>query len=249
MSIEKAEFLHRIGVDTRFVSIMDGHVFINNLKFSRFSRRKEELFLGKFPDEHVVRSKIFQKICTRASRNLKTSLNPNDKIFILDNEAENVVEKNCFKYALLTVLEPYKRKYGIEFIFGSSLKDSEGSGADSIALPVTLDAESIKIVDIILMGGRICSPSSKGSFQNMKLIYPLLNVPDSWIISWLEKQDLSCRFQHETTEFNTMEHGTKNENMASNDFSKDLIDFLGDFIPDVRENILKSAEFIQENHI
>lgn len=242
MSIETVAFLHRIGVDTRFVSIMDGVIFINNLKFSRFSRRKEELFLAKFPEERVVRSKIFQKICTRASRTLKTSIKPRDKIFLLESGVGDV---NCFEYALHAVLEPYKRKYGVEIVLGSSLNDSEGSGADSIALPVTLDAEAMKIVDIMLNGGRIDPPSSMKSFHNMRLIYPLLNVPDSWIVSWLEKQDLKCSFEHERVECVT---NTKNRNNGK-PVSNDLINFLGDFIPDVRENILKSAEFVHEKRI
>ena len=83
MNTEVSGFLHKIGVDTRFVSILDGYVFINNLKFSRFSRRKEELFLRKFPYYKVVRSKIFQKICTRASRVLKNAIKPRDKIFLV----------------------------------------------------------------------------------------------------------------------------------------------------------------------
>ena len=236
MSISKAEFLHRIGVDTRFVSIMDGHLFINNLKFSRFSRRKEELFLAKFPDECVVRSKIFQRICTRASRTLK------------GDESEG---KNCFNYALHTVLEPYKRKYGVEIIYGTSLKDLKDSDVDSIALPVTLDVEAIKIVDILLDGGKIYPPSSRGSFHNMKLIYPLLNVPDSWIVLWLENQDFKCSFEHDAVEYGTknIETGIQSGKTVANDFSGDLIKFLGDFIPDVRENILKSAEFVHEKHI
>ena len=249
MSISKAEFLHRIGVDTRFVSIMDGVIFINNLKFSRFSRRKEELFLAKFPDERVVRSKIFQRTCTRASRTLKTSINPRDKIFILEgDESEG---KNCFDYALRAVLEPYKRKYGVEIIYGTSLKDLKDSGVDSIALPVTLDAESIKIVDIILDGGRIYPPSSRESFHNMKLIYPLLKVPDSWIVSWIENHGFKCSFEHDAVEYGTknIETGIRSGKTAANDFSGDLIKFLGEFIPDVRENILKSAEFVHEKHI
>ena len=249
MSISEAEFLHRIGVDTRFVSIMDGVVFINNLKFSRFSRRKEELFLAKFPDERVVRSKIFQRICTRASRTLKTSIKPRDKIFIL--EGDETHGKNCFNYALHAVLEPYKRKYGVEIILNRHMEDLKGLNVDSIALPVTLDAEATKIIDIMINGGRIYPPSFMKSFNNMKLIYPLLNVPDSWVVSWLESIDFKCSFEHDDVEYDTKNivTGIKAGKTVSNDFSGDLINFLGDFIPDVRENILKSAEFVHEKHV
>ena len=72
------ECLDNIGVDNRFISLWNNFLFINNLKFSRFSRRKEELFKAKFPKWTVVRSKILQKMCIRASRVLSKSLNPQE---------------------------------------------------------------------------------------------------------------------------------------------------------------------------
>ncbi|MGZ7109151.1 MAG: hypothetical protein ACXVHW_09300 [Methanobacterium sp.] len=78
--------LKKSGVDTRFVSITGNKIYINNLKLSRFSRKKEEEFLKIYPQMEVVRSKIFQKTCTRASRNLAHNLNPKEKIFLVQNE-------------------------------------------------------------------------------------------------------------------------------------------------------------------
>nr|WP_243687660.1 hypothetical protein [Methanobacterium formicicum] len=44
MKQEVVRFLQKNGVETRFVSIVGERVYINNLKLSRFSRKKEELF-------------------------------------------------------------------------------------------------------------------------------------------------------------------------------------------------------------
>jgi hypothetical protein len=221
MNTEAAEFLHKIGVDTRFVSILDEYVFINNLKFSRFSRRKEELFLRKFPYYKVIRSKLFQKICTRASRVLKNVIQPRDKIFLLKDQ-------NCFNFTLYAVLESYTRKYGIELILGGCLEDATGSGADSIALPITLDDEAESIVELMLNGAKIKPLSFDEEFGILKVICPIVNVPRPWIISWLEKYCLECTYENKSS------------------FSKDLIHFLEEFIPDVKENMLKSAKFVYE---
>lgn len=50
------------------------------------------------------------------------------------------------------VLEPYTRKYGVKLIFGGSLKDLKVSGADSVALPVTLDDEVENIINSMFNG-------------------------------------------------------------------------------------------------
>ena len=51
------KFLKKNGVETRFVSILGKKVYVNNLKLSRFSRKKEELFLANYPHYDVRRSK------------------------------------------------------------------------------------------------------------------------------------------------------------------------------------------------
>ena len=111
-------FLQKNGVETRFVSIIGNTVYINNLKLSRFSRKKEDLFLKNFPNYEVKRSKVFQKICTRASRVLKNALSPGDKILVLGTE-------DCVNLAMYTILEPYTRKYGVELII---LQDGIANG-------------------------------------------------------------------------------------------------------------------------
>ena len=217
MTRELVKFLQKIGVDTRFVSIIEDKVYINNLKFSRFSRKKEELFKKSFPEVDVIRSKIFQKICMRASRNLAHCIHPKEKIFLIKNDDPR-------SFALYVILEPYQRKYGIELIFDKSIDETEDLNIDSIALPTTLDDEAQNILQSMLDGEKIELLSLNENYNGKKLIYPLINVPKSWIYSWTQ---------------NTLDNEL-NQNYNS---SEDLLIFLESLVPDVRENLLKSALF------
>ncbi len=217
MTRELVKFLQKIGVDTRFVSIIKDKVYINNLKFSRFSRKKEDLFRKSFPEVDVIRSKIFQKICMRASRNLAHCIYPKEKIFLV--EANNPRD-----FALHVILEPYQRKYGIELIFGKSRGEAENLDVDSIACPTTLDDEAQNILQLMLDGEKIELLSSNESCSDKKLIYPLINVPKSWIDSWTQT---------------ALNKGI----IPNNELSQDLLMFLESLVPDVRENLLKSALF------
>lgn len=217
MNKEIVKSLQKIGVDTRFVSINDKSVLINNLKFSRFSRKKEELFKKIYPEIDVVRSKIFQKICMRASRNLAHCIRPKEKIFLIKDD-------NPYNYVLHAVLEPYQRKYGIELIFGNTINESRDLNVDLIAIPSTLDDEAENILNLMLEGKKIKLLSSVEKYNDIKLIYPLINVPISWINSWMK-----------------IEVDDPNQNYES---SEHLLKFLETIIPDVRENLVKSAIFI-----
>jgi len=214
------EFLQNIGVDTRFVSIVGSHVYINNQRFSRFSGRRKETFIRKFPSFDISRSKVFQKICTRASRVLANSLKPGEIIFIRSND-------KCARFILDVIMEPYTRKYGIKLVYGNLMEDAMESGANSIAIPVTLDDEVEGILEKIINGDKIQVLSLNNSKENnLKFIYPLLNVPRSWLVLWLEKL------------------GYEYKNMAHESIAVEIIEFFEDFIPDVRENILKSSLYV-----
>ncbi|WP_424355273.1 ATPase [Methanobacterium sp. MBAC-LM] len=217
MTMELVKFLQKIGVDTRFVSIMEDKVYINNLKFSRFSRKKEELFKKSFPEVNVIRSKIFQKICMRASRNLAHCIQPKEKIFLIEND-------DLRNFAIHIILEPYQRKYGIELIFGKSMNEAENLDIDSIALPITLDDEAQNILQLMLDGEKIELLSSNENYKDIKLIYPLINVPKSWIYSWTQN--------------------TADNELNQDEYAEDLLKFLERLVPGVRENLLKSALFI-----
>ncbi len=224
------KFLQRHGVETRFVSIVDEKVYVNNLKLSRFSREKEEIFLTNFPNYNVRRSKVFQKICTRASRVLKNSLSPGDRILITG-------PVNCANRMVEIVLEPYSRKYGVEIISVPELdfKDMKLSSvregnpeADAVALPIILDIEVENILDSMIKGDKLELLSSQTENEGMKLIYPLINVPRSWIEAWVGIEGFKCAFEDQEG------------------IPRDMLEFLQDFIPDVRENMIRSALYLGE---
>ncbi len=219
---ELAKFLQIIGVDTRFVSIVGMHIFVNNQRFSRFSHKRQETFMRKFPNHTISTSKIFQRICTRASRVLANTLKPGEKIFIYVND-------KCSRFILDVIMEPYTRKYGIKLVYGSTIEDALEFDVDSIALPFTLDNEVESIVKNILNGEKIEVLSLKNRYDtenNLNLIYPLLNVPRSWIVLWLGKLGYEYKYITEDSD------------------SVDLIEFFEGFIPDVRENMLKSGLYV-----
>ncbi len=235
------KFLKQIGVDTRFTSIILPHVYINNLRFSKFSRKKEELFQKHFPHIKVVRSTIFQKICSRSSRILGDCIEPREIVLIGKGSAP-------WEKLLPIVLEPYTRKYGIKIIetefpiteISQLSLQLEDVDFNSIALPLTLDHEVEHVLKQIFSGDKINLKSSekginleipeKAELEEIKLIYPLINVPLEWICSWLELAEVEC---HIYPEENNLPH--------------DFLLFLEDVVPQVRENILKSTVFLAEH--
>ncbi len=219
MSQDILDFLRTIGVNVQFISLYDGFIFINNLKFSRFSRRREELFLAKHPDWKVVRSKVFQKMCIRASRILSKSLKPGEKVFIEKNS-------NCANLLLYLILEPYTRKYGVEIIYSVDLNSARPEKVDLVASPLTLDREVGNIIQQMVQGERIQPTISRSKSKELKTIYPLVNIPDSWIESWVGEYGFTCHVS------------------PVDEISSDLLEFLEEFIPDVRENMLRSALFL-----
>ena len=55
------KFLKIIGVDTRFVSYTAEKIYINNLRLSKFSRKRQATFNKEYPDIEVVRNSYFRK--------------------------------------------------------------------------------------------------------------------------------------------------------------------------------------------
>jgi hypothetical protein len=222
-STEKKEilrFLKKVGVDTRFVSVMPQELLINNLRFSKFSRSREELFKKNYPELNVVRSTIFQKICARSSKVLGESLKPREKVLI--NQSGNPGD-----LALSVILEPYSRKYGIEIIekeFDLENLETLKEDFNVVALPLTLDEEVENVLGRIFNGEKIELESCQKDFQGLKLIYPLLNVPQEWICYWLNREDCS--------------------NNEENELAHEFLMYLEGVVPQVRENILKSAHFV-----
>lgn len=222
MNNEIFRFLQKIGVDSRFISIMDNWIVVNNLRYSRLSRTRQELLCHKFPELTIIRSKIFQRIATRASRNLKIDLKPRDKVAYIRDDS-------CASLTMRAVLEPYTRKYGIKIIEISPGGEVAHEDVDKVAMAWDLDYEVEGLLEKMLHGEKISLKSGVRYGDGYELIYPLINIPRSWIHSWTDSEDIPCR------------------ESVSEGISADMVGFLSTFIPDVREKMYSSALFLKEN--
>ena len=154
------KYLKIIGVDTRFVSYTPFKIYINNLRFSKFSKMRQETFKKQYPNIEVVRNSLFQKICSKSAKAL-SDIKPNSRILIPKDD-----------FMVDVILEPYTRKYGVKLV-----NDGE---YDLIVNPTILDDKVNQIFSTIFSG--------EGLEFNRKdnEIYPLINVPLDWINSFLE---------------------------------------------------------------
>ena len=155
------KYLKIIGVDTRFISYTPDRIYINNLRFSRFSRKKEATFNKQYPEIEVVRNKLFQKICAKYSKHLALEAKPNSRILMPKDN-----------YLVELLMEPYTRKYGVELVY-------EGD-YDLMVNPVILDDQVNDIFEGIFKGEGL-NYSRKDNE-----IYPLVNVSLDWINSFLQ---------------------------------------------------------------
>lgn len=155
------KFLKIIGVDTRFVSYTAEKIYINNLRFSKFSRKRQSTFNKEYPGIEVVRNSLFQKICSKSSKVLADEIKPNSTILIPENN--DLIE---------IILEPYTRKYGVKLVYGGSY--------DLIVNPIILDSKVNSIFSDIFKGNGLIFSNKTNE------IYPLINVPLNWINSFLE---------------------------------------------------------------
>ena len=155
------KFLKIIGVDTRFISYTPQKIYINSLRFSRFSRTREQTFNKQYPEIKVVRNTLFQKICSKSAKNLTLEIKPNSTV---------LVPEDNFICELL--LEPYTRKYGVKLVH-------EGD-YDLKVNPLILDDKVNTIFEGIFAGEGLNLIDSENE------IYPLANVSLDWINSFLE---------------------------------------------------------------
>lgn len=169
------KYLKMIGVDTRFISYTPQKIYINNLRFSKFSRTREKTFIKQYPEIDVVRNKLFQKICSKSSKMLSDEIKPESVI---------LMPKDNFMVELL--LEPYTRKYGVKLVYG---------GVHDLKVnPLILDDEVNNIFEGIFKGEGL--NLTKGDNE----IYPLINVSIDWINSFLEMDNqelLDCENKDE----------------------------------------------------
>ena len=158
--------LNKMGVDTRYVSLHADRIYVNNLKYSKFSRKKEDEFHQSYPDIGVVRSKLFQKICVKVSRTVKNQIKPRDILYMDDDgSAESIL--------LRVVLEPYKRKYGIRF--ADNIDD-----ANKRVSAMCINDFASDYIALMISGSKITN-----SFEE-DVVYPLLHIDKSWINDWIK---------------------------------------------------------------
>ena len=155
------KFLKIIGVDTRFISYTPQKIYINNLRFSKFSRKREATFNNQYPEIEIVRNTLFQRICSKSSKVLSLEIEPNSVILMPEDN-----------FLIDVIMEPYKRKYGVELVYEGDF--------DLIVNPVILDDKVNNIFTTIFNGEGL------DVTKNPKEIYPLINVPMDWINSFLE---------------------------------------------------------------
>ena len=155
------KFLKIIGVDSRFVSYTPEKIYINNLRFSKFSRKRQSTFNKQYPEIEVVRSSLFQKICSKSSKHFALEIQPNSVV---------LMPKDNFIVEL--IMEPYTRKYGAKLVYDGDY--------DLLVNPLILNDQVNDIFEGIFNGEGL----------NFKMdsneIYPLINVPLEWINSFLE---------------------------------------------------------------
>jgi len=170
--------LNKIGVDTRYISLYGNSIYINNLKFSKFSRKKEEDFGKLYPNISVVRSKLFQKICVKVSRTIKNQIKPRDVIYIEDEITPDAILLNV-------VLEPYRRKYGITLT-------TDRTQANKIASTKCINDFASDYINLMISGDKITS------YFNENTIYPLLHIDYAWILDWIDSTSINYKIKEKT---------------------------------------------------
>ena len=155
------KYLKMIGVDSRFISYTPEKIYINNLRFSKFSRTREATFKKQYPEIEVVRNKLFQKICAKSSKVLSEEIKPNSRILMPEDN-----------FMIELLMEPYTRKYGVELV-------CEGDW-DLKVNPLILDDEVNNIFEGIFSGEGL------NITKNNNEIYPLINVSLDWVNSFLK---------------------------------------------------------------
>lgn len=225
------KFLKQIGVDTRFVSFFDDggdiKLYIENLRFSKFSKKRRETFNRHYPDMMVVRSSLFQKICSRSSKTLAESLSPKERILIprMDNDY------NKFLYI---VIEPYSRKYGIRFIEYD--ENISADDFDSVISPLNLNQEVNHILNDIFDGKGIewdgkldLSNIYDFDLKDKDIIFPFINVPQEWINDFLGiEKEYEIDYENE-------------------DIAESFMGFLTEINPQFKENVLAASSFLESH--
>jgi len=260
---EVLKLLKNIGIDTRFISYTENKIYINDQRFSKFSKKRQKTFKKYYPEMDIVSSSIFQKICIRASKVLSEELSPKDKILLLK-------PKNSNDNLLKIVLEPYSRKYGVRIIkseieskdidsyFNSkyNLDLDINEDINVVAKSMTLDEKVEDIFSNIFSGNGIGNIATREN-NEFKVIYPFINTSNDLIGSF--NNYIEENYENNNNTKNNEDNNNNNKNDNENDdietcrnknetsilISKSFMEFLKNIIPQYRENLLKSAIFIE----
>ena len=156
------------------------------------------------------------------------SLSPKERILIppMDNDY------NKFLYI---IIEPYSRKYGIEFIEYN--EDMDLSEIDSIISPLSLNQEVNHILNDIFDGKGIDWNKKENDayslygihddIDDLKIVFPFINVPQEWINDFL---------------------GIENEykiDYDNDDIGESFMGFLSEINPQFKENVLAASSFLE----
>lgn len=257
---EVLKLLKIIGIDTRFISYSENAIFINDQRFSKFSKKRQEIFKKYYPEMDIISSGSFQKICIRASKVLSEEVSPKDKILLL--KSENDVDE-----LLKIVLEPYSRKYGVsiiesnirsldvDYIANNDIELNIDEDINLIAISLTLDEKVEDILSNIFSGNGIGDISTKKN-KRFKFIYPFINISNNLIDSFNKKiqedfinsrNNNDSKFKNNCVNNNNKNNKTENyENKnESSIIAESFMEFLEDIIPQYKENLLKSTIFIE----
>lgn len=242
---EVLKLLGILGIDKRYISYTPNRIYINNMRFSKFSKKREKIFKKYYPEIAIIRSTIFQKICSRASKIFAEKLRPRDNILLL--KPQNRIDK-----LLKIVLEPYSRKYGIAILESKflsvneavSVLNNEKIHVDIIVSSLTLNEKVEFILSSIFSGKGI--ENNKIEKNETEIIYPFINVSNEWINLFFDNYSNINYNKENKNEL------IKNNNLINNENDSDEIaisfmKFLDDIVPQYKENILKSAIFIESN--
>ena len=152
---------------------------------------------------------------------LSQTLKPQDTVLLPEI-------KDATDELLVIILEPYSRKYGIQFI---DYKDKDNYEIDKIVESLTVNIEAYNILSDIFSGEGINFKRHQKE-DSIPRIYPFLNVSNEWINSFLEEENI--------INYPKREYGN---------LSLEFMEFISKIIPQYKENILKSKDFIQKYHI
>ena len=234
------KLLKRIGVDTRFVSYFEDQesneikLYVENFRFSKFSKQRIATFNNYYDDIEVIRSSLFQKICLRSSKVLANSVEPKTNVLIPKITDE-------YSKLLYIILEPYSRKYGIKFIEYD--KNTNFNEVDSIISPLNLNEQVNSILTDIFNGDGInwdkkiknlvnyygLDRLTEDILESKTLIFPLINVPEEWINDFL---GFETNYQVD---------------YENNDIASSFMGFLSEINPQFKENVLATSSFLEDN--